>query len=843
MKTRYHLRRKGVAALAGALLLLALPIAAQAQFTYMTQNGTVTITGYAGAGGNVTIPSAINGLPVTSIGDEAFLYNYNLTGVTIPNSVTNIGDAAFEGCGDLARVTIPNTITRIGNNVFSDTALININIPSSVTSIGSQAFAYCDELSSVTIPNGVTSIEDYAFWYCTGLKGVTIPNGVTNLGGFAFYACYSLKAVTIPNGLRRIEESTFTGTALTSVTIPNSVTSIGSEAFEDCGLARVTIPGSVTSIGAAAFAACSSLGSLTISNGVTGIGEGAFEFCGLTNVTIPESVTNIGDLAFTACFSLSAFNVDAVNLFYAGVNGVLFNNDHTKLIQYPCGNMSASYAVPDGVTNIGNDAFANCAHLMSITISDVVASMGDGAFEDSGLTNMMIPNSVTSMGDYVFASCADLKAVIMSNGVSSIGAGAFEDSGLTNVMIPNSVTNIGDSAFADCFSLSVFHVGAANLFYADVNGVLVDKSHSTLIQYPCASASRSYAVPNGITDIGNGAFTDCTNLMSVAIPDSVANIEERAFLGCGDLTSVTMGHGVTNISYAAFEDCYLLAVVFIAGDAPAVGPYAFDFIGHGGEGPFPIPEGATIYYLSNTAGWSNLFAGLPTMRLSAPPEFGTTAEGWNYISDQLQTALITGYAGSNAAVVIPSLINGLPVTGIGSRAFADTALSSVTIPDSVTSIGSAAFENCTNLTSIIIPDSVASIGKDAFAGCEELTNVFFTGNAPTADWSVFGYDPVTVYYLPGASGWDDFSANTGLLTTLWLPQAKTGDVNFGVFSNQFGFNIAWASGRTVVVEACTNLFSPIWTPVSTNILVGGTSYFSDPQWTNYPDRFYRLRGR
>jgi len=104
-----------------------------------------------------------------------------------------------------------------------------------------------------------------------------------------------------------------------------------------------------------------------------------------------------------------------------------------------------------------------------------------------------------------------------------------------------------------------------------------------------------------------------------------------------------------------------------------------------------------------------------------------------------------------------------------------------------------------------------------------------------------GDNNVIVYYLPGTTGWSDFANNTGVLTALWLPQVQTSDASFGVQANQFGFNINWARGQTLVVEACTDLSNPVWTPVATNTLTGGSSYFSDSQWTNYPGRFYRLR--
>jgi hypothetical protein len=107
---------------------------------------------------------------------------------------------------------------------------------------------------------------------------------------------------------------------------------------------------------------------------------------------------------------------------------------------------------------------------------------------------------------------------------------------------------------------------------------------------------------------------------------------------------------------------------------------------------------------------------------------------------------------------------------------------------------------------------------------------------------VFDYDnKMTVYYLPDTTGWDDFSNQTGVPIAPWLPAMQTSDCSFGVQTNQFGFNINWASGKTVVVEACTNLSNPDWQPVRTNTLTTGSAYFSDPQWTNYPGRFYRLR--
>jgi hypothetical protein len=124
-----------------------------------------------------------------------------------------------------------------------------------------------------------------------------------------------------------------------------------------------------------------------------------------------------------------------------------------------------------------------------------------------------------------------------------------------------------------------------------------------------------------------------------------------------------------------------------------------------------------------------------------------------------------------------------------------------------------------------------------------LTSVYFSGNAPTVGSSAFFADAATVYYLPGTIGWGPFLSAVGLSGALWFlpnPLILNSGPSFGAQTNQFGFIVSWATNTSVVVKACTNPANPTWVPVSTNTLIGGSSYFSDPQWTNYPGRFYRI---
>jgi hypothetical protein len=126
----------------------------------------------------------------------------------------------------------------------------------------------------------------------------------------------------------------------------------------------------------------------------------------------------------------------------------------------------------------------------------------------------------------------------------------------------------------------------------------------------------------------------------------------------------------------------------------------------------------------------------------------------------------------------------------------------------------------------------------AFSGCTSLTGVYFKGNAPSVGLDVFNNaNNVTVYYLPGTTDWGPTFA--GRPTLLWTTQ--TSDASFGVRMNQLRFNITWASGSVVVMEVCTDLANPAWFPLQTNTLNGDSFYFSDPQWSNHPARFYRLR--
>jgi hypothetical protein len=447
-----------------------------------------------------------------------------------------------------------------------------------------------------------------------------------------------------------------------------------------------------------------------------------------------------------------------------------------------CTNL-ACVTIPDSVTIIGSEAFSGCASLTNVSIGNGVTIIGSWAFvQCTSLPNVTIGNNVTNIEEYAFQYCSALTNVTIPNKVISIGDFAFDGCyGLASVTIPNSVLSIGEYAFLDCSNLISIAVDANNPSYSSAAGVLFNQNQTVLVESP-GGLSGGYTVPDRVTNIGSGAFYDCNNLTGVAIANSVISIGDYAFYSCLNLAGMTIGTNVTSIGNAAFQNCPHLTNIIIPDSVTNLGVWAF----------------ANCWRVANV-----------------------------------------------------SMGNGL--AGIGGFAFyACDGLANVTIPDCVADIGVYAFLDCSSLTSVILGSGVTNIEDYAFSGCTFLTAVYAQGNAPSADCTVFQddwyitlpdytYHQPTIYCLPNATGWGwTFACEPTALEYQPSPAILVNDGNLGVTTNGFGFTIAWATNVSVVVLASTNLSNPVWTPLATNPLVNGAIYFSDPQWTNYPSRYYRI---
>lgn len=292
-----------------------------------------------------------------------------------------------------------------------------------------------------------------------------------------------------------------------TVVIQDGVTSVGDCAFNDCyHLSAVTIPASVTSIGVNAFSLCTSMGTLTIPEGVTKIGWNAFFGCSsLTTVTIPASVRMLSEGVFSACAKLTEIRVADGNQACVSVDGVLFTADMHTLLCYPNGKPDDSYRIPDGVTEIGDNAFCQ-SNLKSVVLPDGLKNIHHQGFcQCSWLTQITLPDTVETIGNYAFSGC-----------------------GLTEVTIPASVKDLTPNAFSGN-PFAAYTVASGNSEYCAVDGVLFSKDRQTLVSYPSGKNGELYQIPDGVETVSSSAFEGTTALRTVTIPASVTEIGNYAF--------------------------------------------------------------------------------------------------------------------------------------------------------------------------------------------------------------------------------------------------------------------------------------------------------------------------
>ena len=711
----------------------------------------------------------------TSINRPWYQYREEIQSVVIENGITSIGDSAFCECGSLTSVTIPN----------------------SVTSIGDVAFYECGSLTSVTIPDSVTSIGETAFWRCTALASVTIPNRVASIGGRAFMECGSL----------------------TSITIPDSVTSIGFAAFSNCGsLASVTLPKGIASISESAFADCHSLTSVTIPDSVTLIGNGAFARCdGLTSVTIPASVAGIGDYAFDGCAKLT-------DVYYGGTAAqwetveIGIRNDPLRSANIHFNDGEDEWRYDEATKTLyitGSGPMKNYGdpndrpwsqyteEIQSVIIENGITSIGSTAFYFcTSLTSATIPDSVTSVEQYAFRGDASLKdvyyggdeaqweAITLGNGNDPLrnatihfnggeegvtwrydeatktlyitGSGPMEGylnandrpwnqyaSEIQSVVIENGITSVGDRAFSNCSSLT---------------SVTIPNSVTSINNsaFSGCSGLTSVTIPNSVTSIGQNAFF-LSGLTSVNIPDSVATIGSRAF-GSSRLTSVIIPDSVTSIGEIAFSECSNLTSVKISNNVTSIEAGAFSTCRK--LTSVAIPNGVTS--IGQNA--FNNCSGLTSVTI---PSSVTTIGDYAFTScSRLTNVTIPNgvtsigqdafYSCSGlTSVTIPN-----SVTSFGDRVFGDCSnLTSVTIPNRITSISASAFTGCSNLTSVTIPNSVTSIGAGAFTSCTSLTSVTIPDSVTSIDRRAFlSCTKLTDIYFGGTeTQWNAISIGTGAI--------------------------------------------------------------------------------
>lgn len=420
-------------------------------------------------------------------GGESYVYSSNFTQDNV------IGPSMFDFCENMKHIYLPNNVTEIRNGAFYRcTSLEDIEIPETVTSIYSNAF-FCDEsLRSINIPLNVEYIEDAVFCGCTSMTDFTVdpenkyfssvdgmlcnkdeniilafpcgrtgkytvPDGFIEIAAAAFNESL-IESVTLPEGIIKIGDAAFSNSySLESIWLPNSLKEIEFDMFYWCEkLKEIHFPEALESIGARAFIRCGSLTSIKLPDSVKVLEDRVFANCeNLETIVLSSSLESFGVDVFISDKKLSAITVPEENGHFSDVDGVLFNKDCTLLIKCPEGKAGA-YIIPSEVVEIDEEAFFNCAELISVSMDDNVKSIGLSTFSGcSSIEEIHLSNSLLKIPSYLFESCTMLSKIELGNKIEDIDEYAFSGcTHLEKITLPSSLKSIGSDAFSYCSSLS-----------------------------------------------------------------------------------------------------------------------------------------------------------------------------------------------------------------------------------------------------------------------------------------------------------------------------------------------------------------------------------------------------
>lgn len=576
----------------------------------------------------------------------------------------------------------------------------------------------------------------------------------------------------------------YDNSSIKAVIIENGVTGIGRYAFPRCrSLAVVSIPKSVKSIGEGAFSQCSGFSKFVIPDSVESIGKDAFSGCTLLKkIYIPKYALDIGTGAFSDCTSLTEITVDESNTAYDSrnnCNAIILKA--TKTLVAGC----SATVIPEGVENIGEASFRGTTGLSAIELPSGITSIESAAFYGcSGLKELSIPNSVRSIGAEAFSRCVGLTDIEIPNGITAISDRAFSDcSGLGQITVPNSVTSIGASAFYGCSGLTEFIIPASV------------ESIGQYAFYQCTGISQ-IIVPANVTSIGKCAFSECTGLSSLSVDIGNQTFDSRfncnaivrtatntLVIGCA---TTIINEGITGIAEYAFYQCIGLTSIDIPSTVRIIGKDAF----------FGV---ANINY-SGTAAGGNWGA----------KNLNRYAEGKLVFFDSTKSRVIGCCKGITGEVIIPN-----SVTSIGNSAFENCiGITGIKFSDNLISIGDNAFYGCSGVKSLTIPNNVTSIGDEAFYGCSGAEGVALSINLDSIGERAFAKcTGVTSITVPDCVSSIGASAFEDVLNIVYHGSAygkRWGAKNYNCHVS--GYVIYADEGQRVIVGCGKNAMGDLYIP-------------------------------
>ena len=682
----------------------------------------------------VTAPDLVFGDPALSnttdddyiyVSDYSVVYETGITSINFPERLTQIGFYALAEWGSYEDITIGlgenSRLATISEGAFNDSGLTTLALPASVTYIGSEAFGSNIETFTIAEGDAELTLADRAFIGIGSSDSpitLNLPARLTTLGNNVFSMSGNATGSTAGNAIAGVNVTeggsyaSYDGALYTAgyeeliycpagktgeLKVHANTVRIADYAMRYCrSLTEVTFEGTaLKEIGNAAFEWCDSLTSIAIPDSVTTLGTDVFSTCNdLTHIKLPANLESFS-ASMLGCENLQEIDIEGgVNFATDDEGGAIYTADMKQLLYYLPTRTTADYTVPEGVTEISENAFSGNTHLESISLPSTLEIIGESAFmgcssletvtfagggsellvinarafeRTSSLERIDLPARLSSIGERAFYDSAVSTVNFGGNtsNLDSIGGSAFEGSMITTVVLPDKVRTIGDRAFADTAALS--YVSLNEGLTALGSEVFSYGSEYTTDPTDAATVLETVSLPSTLQTTGNLLFRNAHNLKLITFADNceLENLPSDTFLGCISLESVRLPANLTSIE------------------------------GRDADG-------------STTSTNRGLFEGLTSLT-------SVTFE------DGSECVEIGSYAFSGSG--LQSFSFPASVTSIGDNAFASTSLVEIVIPKTIASIGANAFSNCAQLSVARVEASITELEMGTFSNCPSLRTV------------------------------------------------------------------------------------------------------------------------
>ena len=499
-----------------------------------------------------------------------YYYGPNLMGVfengpykhvVMPRSVKKMAGSLFSGCKNLTSFEFPGTvITNISGSAFSGCISLKRFDFEHVDSIFGDAFYNCIQLEEVTHLDHVKYIGIWAFENCILLnrnRGALNLSQIDSIPHDVFKGCQSLSVVQFSDSLRYIGENAFADcVSLTSVSLPASVKTLNSYAFSGCTKLRTVecVVENLEHVDYTTFAKTPWMDSLPTEDGIVYLGNIALSYDPKSQVaaTAPATLTFREGTRLVADRFWKSLYLD-------------YRNDYRKNV--------TKLSFPTSLRNIGDEAFAwvegstySPSSFTELTLPEALEAIGEKAFYGNTLTALALPASLSDIGREAFAYSSELTKLTIPESLKLIGEGAFSDCGKLALVEYNATRTDVKSLFSGCSSLERVNVGAKvsllpEKVFSGCNALVMVKF-----------AERTGNTP---LTIGDYAFQNCTNLLSITLPDATVEMGEGAFAGCKSIKTLNVPLATTVLSNSVFNGCSSLTTVSLHDGVMAIGDETF----------------------------------------------------------------------------------------------------------------------------------------------------------------------------------------------------------------------------------------------------------------------------